>query len=249
MNGLPERLRLTTSLQPVVSAHTGATIGFEALLRPFRGRTPVPPAPLFAQEAHPALIRRLDVAARRLAVVESSRILDSEQLLFVNLSPATLSGHWAWLERLAAVVLANGLRPEQVVLELTEQIRPDLRLLAALRSQATDAGIRLALDDLGEGHATFAALDALRPEFVKLAPWAARLSVDANLGEVLRAVVEDCHTRGAAVVAEGVETEQQRAALHGLGVDHLQGFLIGRPVASRQLAQQPDRQPVASLVG
>ena len=228
MTSTLDRLRLTAALQPVVGASTGAVAGFEALLRPFCGPTPVEPALLFGASADRASVRRLDVLAHEVALRTGAEHLGAG-LLFVNVSAATLNGHWGWLSTLAATARSLRIEPGQVVLEVTEQHRPDLRLLPQLRTRSRDLGLRLALDDLGEGHATMATLDALRPDLVKLAPWAARISPDDVLGGVVGSIVDECHARGMTVVAEGVEHEVQRAALVRLGVDLLQGYLVGRP--------------------
>lgn len=228
-------LRLTAVLQPVAAAASGQVVGFEALCRPFRGGVAVDPGALFSASAERTSVRRLDIAAQSVAVRAARGVL-GDGLLFVNVSASTLTGRWGWLSSLAADAEATGLRARQVVLEVTEQHRPDERRLGQLRERATDLGLQLALDDLGEGHATMATLDALQPEYVKLAPWAARVCRGPALAGVIADVVADCHGRGMVVVAEGVEEAAQHDALTALGVDLLQGYFIGRPRATAAAA-------------
>ncbi len=126
-----------------------------------------------------------------------------------------------------------GLSLRCVEVEITEEALLDrvskrtLDQLAALRGR----GARLVLDDFGTGTSGLAQLLRLPLDGVKLdKQFIQRLGVDARADEIVRASVSLAHGLGLQVVAEGIETEQQAAALRALGCDAAQGFLFARPM-------------------
>jgi EAL domain-containing protein (putative c-di-GMP-specific phosphodiesterase class I) len=144
----------------------------------------------------------------------------------VNLHPNDLNDPqlfdpWSGLARLAP----------QVVLELTERERlGDDDQLRTRLSALRDLGYQIAIDDLGAGYASLNAVVAVRPEIVKLDQHLIRgIEADKCRLRLVRGLTATCQDLGAMVVAEGIETEAELDALLGIGVDLLQGYLLGRP--------------------
>jgi EAL domain-containing protein (putative c-di-GMP-specific phosphodiesterase class I) len=120
---------------------------------------------------------------------------------------------------------------KQVVLELTDRASLEHVTDAADRIARLRAlGYRIALDDLGAGLAGLETFSQLEPEFVKVDTSVIRgIHEDAAKSGIVRSIVRVCHNMGKAVIAEGVETNEERSALDAAGCDFMQGYLFGRP--------------------
>ena len=229
---VPGREPFSLLWQPIVDAANGAVRCHEALIRWVRpdGTTIMPAAFIPIAEKH-GLIARLDrwVLRKAAASAAAARLAGP---IAVNLSPPNLL--LADLgEAVADALHHSGLRPDQLVLEITEQVLIRDRAGARATIEALRGlGVRIALDDFGEGASSFDYLRDLKFDkvkidrrFVQAAPSCPRSAT--VLGSMIRLVRE----LGAVSVAEGVETEEQAALLRRLGVDALQGWLFGRPGA------------------
>lgn len=104
---------------------------------------------------------------------------------------------------------------------------PDVRMrIAKLR----ELGFRIALDDLGSGYAGLTSFALLEPEFVKLDMSLVRdVHQSATKRKIIGAMVRLCHDMGKQIVAEGVESREERDALVECGCDLLQGYLFAKP--------------------
>jgi diguanylate cyclase (GGDEF)-like protein len=131
---------------------------------------------------------------------------------------------------------AADLPPSQLLLEITESATvtdPALMLAQALRIR--DLGVRLALDDFGQGTTSLRFVRRLPLDVLKIDKsfiddlGAARDGAPGQTA-VVRSVIGLAHDLGMAVTAEGVEEERQMELLTELGCDHAQGFLLGRPM-------------------
>jgi len=96
--------------------------------------------------------------------------------------------------------------------------------------------VGVTLDDFGTGFASLSTLKRLPLTAMKLDRSLVRdLPVDAEDAAIVRAVIATAHALGLRVVAEGIETESQRAFLTGCGCDEGQGYLFSRPVPAEQI--------------
>lgn len=207
--------------QPVVGVRTGRVIGVEALAR-FSATPPQPPDAWFALASRAGVGIELEVKAVRhaLAALDS---LPEELWLSLNVSSACLRD-----PRLHATLADADLG--RVVLELTD-VDDEPRVLAPLDSLRAQ-GLRLAVDERGSGYAELGRALRLGPDLLKLdRELVAGLDGDPARRAVVRASVETAHARGIDVVAEGVETEAECAAVLELGVDAVQGHHLARPLA------------------
>jgi c-di-GMP phosphodiesterase len=145
---------------------------------------------------------------------------------------------------LARVVREAGVAPAQIVLELTERDAfDDAEAAGAVVRGLRADGFRVALDDVGVGHSGLSHIQSLRPDTLKVDKFFVdALGADATANVVIDMLVRLAAELGMSVVAEGVETEAQLAALRGCGVDRGQGYLVSPPVplaAFRSLIAAP----------
>jgi EAL domain-containing protein (putative c-di-GMP-specific phosphodiesterase class I)/ActR/RegA family two-component response regulator len=215
---------LWVAYQPIVDVQLRSVMGYEALLRSNEPTLPHPGAVLDAAER---LDRLLDVGrAVRQRVLERALRSPPSTNFFVNLHAADLLDERLYDPERGLAAIAP-----RVVLEMTERASletvPDaLDRVAALRG----LGFRVAIDDLGAGYAALHWFAQLEPDVVKL-----DMSLIRNLQEsavrkrIALSLVGLARQLGIRVVAEGVETIEERDLLVALGCDYLQGFLLGRP--------------------
>jgi EAL domain-containing protein (putative c-di-GMP-specific phosphodiesterase class I)/CheY-like chemotaxis protein len=212
--------------QPVWRAVDGRIFGHEALLRTAEPTVPNPGAFLAAAERL-GRVQELGRATRK-AIAGSCGLVGNHNLL-VNLHPQDLTD-----ETLYSPESPLAQRARQVVLEVTE--RASLDGLHDIRDRVKtlrQLGFRIAIDDLGAGYAGLTSFAVLEPDMVKIDMDLVR-NVDSEpiKRKLIGSITSLCKELGILVVAEGIETEAERAAVVDLGCDLLQGFLLGRP--SRQ---------------
>ena len=215
---------LWMAYQPIVRADDSTTIAYEALMRVDEPMLPNPGAVLRAAER---VDRIHDVGrAVRSSVVFSCRASENDWLFFVNLHPEDLLDPDLYLPHSAFSLLAR-----RIVLEVTERVSLDHVADVHARVATLRAiGFQIALDDLGAGYAGLTSFTQLEPEFVKLDMSLVR-DVHQNpiKQKVIRSMVRLCADMGKKIIAEGIETVEERAALIDLGCDFLQGYLFAKP--------------------
>ena len=209
--------------QPLVTA-SGGLFGYEALLRSNEPALPNPGAMLEAAER----LERLHDLGRKVreSAAASFARAPAGASLFVNLHTddlldPTLYEAESPLSRIA----------DRVVLEITERATIDrVDDINARISILRYLGYRIAIDDLGAGYAGLTSFAALEPEIVKLDMSLVRGVHNSTVRQrVVGSMVTLCKELGILVVAEGVETLDERDAILGLGCDILQGYFFARP--------------------
>jgi EAL domain-containing protein (putative c-di-GMP-specific phosphodiesterase class I) len=124
-----------------------------------------------------------------------------------------------------------GLPAERLVLEVTEStLITETDKIRATMQELRALGSRLAVDDFGTGYSSLAYLKNLRPSKLKIDRSFVRdIEDDPDDRVIVQAIVSLAHSLGIRVVAEGVETEGQRAFLCDIGCELIQGYLVSRP--------------------
>ena len=101
-----------------------------------------------------------------------------------------------------------------------------------------DLGVKIAIDDFGTGYSSLSYLARLPVQVLKIdVTFIARMSQESSIVTVVTTMISLAHSLGLTVVAEGVETEEQAAALKRLGCDELQGYLLSKPMTFEQVAE------------
>jgi diguanylate cyclase (GGDEF)-like protein/PAS domain S-box-containing protein len=220
---------LSLEYQPQQHAD-GRIIGFEALARwrhPRRG--PVPPAEFIPIAEESGLIVELGEWVLREACREAASWHPSLQVA-VNVS--AIQFRRSALERVVKAVLdETGMAPERLELEITEGVLiENVGHAKQTLNELKAIGVRLALDDFGTGYSSLSYLQSFPLDRIKI-----DRTFISNLGRtdrslaIVRAVIGLAHGLGVPVLAEGVETGAQLAAVLKEGCDEVQGYLIGRP--------------------
>lgn len=224
--------------QPIVELATGRTIACEALLRwnhPQRGR--VSPA-LFIEIAEQiGLIAALGAWVVRTAVRDAAG-WPGDVAVTVNVSPLQFRSALL-IEAVTQALELTGFEPARLMLEVTESTVLDASAdTTAVLTSLRGAGVSLALDDFGTGYASLAYLDRFQFDALKVDRSFLENSHRPATGAILEAVARLGTDLGMRTVAEGVETEAQRARLVELGYNCGQGFLFARSMpASAILAR------------
>lgn len=214
-------------LQPIIDLDTNAVHAYEALAR-FEvrdgGEHPLPWLALADRLGRrPALERAcLRAALARLPDVPIGRSLS------VNLSADVVVDD----EVLAMIEEADA--TDRLVVEVAEResVVADTRMLAAvIRLRAMR--VRLAVNDVGVGHAGLSQLAAARPEYLKLDRRIVRgIADDADRTRFMRSFAAFVRETGCQVIAEGIESPEDLEAVRSSGIEYAQGFLLGRPAAT-----------------
>lgn len=208
--------------QPIVNLDTDGVVGFECLSR-FATVPQRTPDLWFAEAAVVGMGATLEIAAIE-AALAAHAVLPPSTYLAVNASPETIM----------SAGFAQALRsvdPTRLVLEITEHASiGDYAGLLATLDDLRGLGMRLAVDDAGAGYASFQHILDLRPDLIKLDMSLTR-NIDLDLGRqaLTAAMVGFARQTGSRIIAEGVETAAELAALRALGIDRAQGYFLGRP--------------------
>ncbi|HEY2368235.1 MAG TPA: EAL domain-containing protein [Polyangiaceae bacterium] len=212
------------AFQPVVAGGGSSLFGYEALMRTKESALPHPGAILDAAEK----LQRMPDLGRRVRALSAEAFTHapSDALLFVNLHTRDLLD--AELYESSSPL---GRIAERVVLEVTERAALDIvKDIVARISVLRFHGFRIAIDDLGAGYAGLASFAALEPEIVKLDMSLVR---NAHQSPVRQRLIESmtslCKEMKIKVVAEGVETDEERACVRTAGCELLQGYFFAKP--------------------
>ena len=126
----------------------------------------------------------------------------------------------------------SGANPRNLKLELTESmLLDDVEDIIAKMTKLNSHGLRFSLDDFGTGYSSLSYLKRLPLEQLKIdRAFVQDLLVDAGGQAIAQAIISLSKVMGLSVIAEGVETNEQRKFLADLGCYSYQGFLVSRPV-------------------
>ncbi len=232
--GLMRSCGLYSVFQPIVSLGDGAIYSHEALIRgPEKTSFHVPDA-LLAAAAHENLNFEFENFCVTVALARWGELRESGRL-FVNISAEVLVQVMKHCGRdvLLELIGGFGVLPRMLVLEITEYERvSDMDYLANVVSEIRSAGVSLALDDFGDGRSSLRLWSQLKPEFVKIDKYFTKdISQHADKLKTIQALQQIAAIFGTALVAEGIETEEDMRVLRDLGITYGQGYFLGRPAS------------------
>ena len=224
------RQRVTTAYQPILLLQDRTVLGFEALSRGPRGTGLEAPDDLFGAATEHELLIELDRLCRARALLSSGRI-PSNARIFINTLPATIRDPQFRGKPLIDFLDRAQVAPARIVIEITEKlVIENYALFREAMAYFTDLGMSFAVDDVGAGYSGLESIARLKPAFLKIDTMLVR-DVHASLvnREMVKAIISMGQGIGATVIAEGIQTEEEAAALLRMGVSYGQGFYLARP--------------------
>jgi diguanylate cyclase (GGDEF)-like protein len=231
--------RISTLFQPIVDPRARRVCGFEALARGPSDSWMHSPANLFEAARRNGVKFELDFLCMQSAFKRFVAARVAGQL-FVNVSPDTIYEEPEFASRFIRCAQAAEMPLERCVIELTEEsLLEDYARLRSTLQPLRDAGCEIAIDDLGAGSSGLRTWSELRPDYVKIDRYfISGIDADQTKHEFVRSILDMARAMGCRVVAEGVETDKECRELVNLGVDRLQGHLLGRPASTPTVALQ-----------
>ncbi|WP_153772829.1 bifunctional diguanylate cyclase/phosphodiesterase [Pseudomonas sp. MNR3A] len=216
--------------QPIICLSERRILGYEALSRGPSNSPLHSPLNLFAIARQAGRLSELEVLCRENACRRFSE-LGLEGKLFLNVSPESLLEPHYPSGRTLKMLEQVGLQPSRVVIELTEQTpTDDFQLLSNALHHYRDMGFSIALDDLGAGYSSLRLWSELRPNYVKIdRHFIDGIHQDPLKREFVGSILQIARASKAQVIAEGIELGEELTVLADMGVDLLQGYLLGRP--------------------
>ena len=231
-----ERREFEVHYQPIVTQRDGGVIGFEALVRwrhPERGLV-YPDAFIRAAEETGLILPLgmwvLEEGCRQLAEWRAAEPVWRDLTVSVNLSPKLFSQP-DLVAQIQAILERTGLPPDRLKLELTEGVLVEnaqvaAEMLRALRAMA----IGICIDDFGTGYSSLSYLNRFAVDVLKIdRSFVAALGEGGERVDLVRNILRLAADLGLSVVAEGVETPEQRRFLAELDCEFMQGYHFCRP--------------------
>ncbi|HNJ93085.1 MAG TPA: EAL domain-containing protein, partial [Nitrosomonas sp.] len=232
--------QLTLVYQPQVNVITGEIFGVEALSRwhhPQIGS--IPPSDFIATAERIGMIKSLTewvlrTACQQLIVWQTEGF--HRLRMAVNISPS-LFLETEFVSLVQRIVQETGIKPSQLKLEVTEGVvQTDPRNLAIFQDLKA-LGVLLAIDDFGSGYSSFASLNHLKTDYLKIDKYFIdKMITDQKAFTLVNTMIEMGHKLGYGIIAEGVETLEQLSILRSLNCEIVQGYLFSQPVSAAQLS-------------
>ena len=231
-----ERNELFVAYQPIVDLTSGRIVGVEALARwthPTRG--PIPPVEFIPAAEANGLIAVIGEFVLRQACKNARewRAISKDFTISVNLSARQLQD--SLVATIVQILQETDLDPQALTLEITESMLIDqsaapLGILQTLRQ----LGISLAIDDFGTGYSSLSYLHRFPVDSLKVDRSFVELLGMTEQPGLTRSIVRLADELGLRTVAEGIEDDEQLAALRHLGCTLGQGYLFARPMSETE---------------
>lgn len=223
---------LSVAFQPIVELPSHRILGFEALARWTHERLgQVPPAEFIACAERSNRILQVSEVLLKKALAEARRWPDDTWVSF-NLSARDIGSPEA-TQRIADIVLASGVPPHRIEMEITETaLVSDFDVASESLRLLKELGVRIALDDFGTGFSSLTYVQRLPLDKIKIdRSFVSDIVHNATGQSVVKSIVDLCRNLDLDCVVEGAEDEEQVGILHELGCRKMQGYLFGRPMA------------------
>ncbi|WP_006787586.1 bifunctional diguanylate cyclase/phosphodiesterase [Thiorhodospira sibirica] len=221
---------LSVLFQPIIALEPQHVYGFEGLIRGPANSEQHAPIMLFANALQQNLLLELECLAQEMVLKKFAK-QGLQGRVFLNVSPLPLQHPHGMQGQTLRLVQASGLRPEQVVIELTETIPlHDERLWHHALAYYRDQGFAVALDALGSGYPSVRLWSELRPEYVKMDLHVVQnIQQDEAKRQFLRAMHEIASSLETQLIVEGVEVMAEYDVIKGLNIPFAQGHYFARP--------------------
>jgi EAL domain-containing protein (putative c-di-GMP-specific phosphodiesterase class I)/CheY-like chemotaxis protein len=213
--------------QPILELSTKRIIGYEALTRGPQGSIMEHPIELFTTANDANMFFEIDTLCRSMSI-KKAVFLGKDNILFLNTDPTIISTDYF---RNMEFLKDSAILPTQICIEITERTCvKNFEKLAVKLNYFKSMGIKIAIDDVGEGYSSLKAIAELKPEFIKIDISLVRgVDSDTIKSSLTQVIVELAKKVKSYAVAEGIETEDEYKTLLSMGVEYGQGYLFAKP--------------------
>ncbi|HZH35508.1 MAG TPA: EAL domain-containing protein [Pyrinomonadaceae bacterium] len=239
--------------QPIVSLESGEIVGFEALARwqhPRRGM--VSPADFIPIAEETSLIipigmTMLQKACQQMGEWQNASLIGQEPTVSVNLSSRQFKKA-GLLDDIKNILRDTGLKPSNLRLEVTESVvMEDVNSAADMLRHLQSMGVQISIDDFGTGYSSLSYLHRFPFDILKIdRSFVSRMNIDRESWGIVKTIVTLASELGKDIVAEGVESKEQREMLQSLGCKYGQGYFFSKPVdapSAAHLLNNDNRKP------
>ncbi|MBR9867858.1 MAG: EAL domain-containing protein [Oceanospirillales bacterium] len=229
--------------QPIINLDNGCVVKAEALLRWNHPNGLISPLDFIPLAEETGLI--VDIGnwvfagvVRQLSAWQAC--FNTDLQVSVNTSPVQYQHENCSTFNWFGSILNHNLKPASICVEITESLLMEAgKGVTDKLLQFRDQGIEVALDDFGTGYSSLSYLKQFHIDYLKIdQSFVSHLTPGSQDLVLCEAIVVMAHTLGIKVIAEGVETDQQKQMLQDIGCDFGQGYLFGRPVSADAFAEQ-----------
>jgi EAL domain-containing protein (putative c-di-GMP-specific phosphodiesterase class I) len=230
---------ISVRFQPVVEAGADGTFPWcyvEGLVSGPAGTNLASADVLFSYIRRKRETTRMDRACVA-AVLAAGSTFPLDVVIGLNVNAATLTSDAGFADFLKSTAARHGLAGSRLIVEIVEHTLPtETRAFRDALTALRAAGVRVALDDVGCAYSNYRMILEACPDFFKVDRYfVTGAHADPLRMEVLRSIAALGQTFGARVVAEGVESEADLAAVRAAGIGLVQGFLVVRPLSRQAL--------------
>jgi EAL domain-containing protein (putative c-di-GMP-specific phosphodiesterase class I)/GGDEF domain-containing protein len=180
------------------------------------------------------------VLKHTLMFINQNRVRLPSLRFAVNFTPSTLCRP-TFTRDFKTLMLEYEIEPFQIVLEVTEShLLQNMKYADFAMRELRSYGCRIAIDDFGTGYASYGRLKAIQADILKIdGSFVRNMLTDSLDAYIVQSICQVARMKHLSIVAEYVETEEQKTALHALGVDYMQGYLVGKPEPLNKLLEFP----------
>ncbi|HVR38182.1 MAG TPA: EAL domain-containing protein [Thermoanaerobaculia bacterium] len=226
--------------QPIVTVtNDGVSLyALEALTRGPRGTSMESPNVLFEYARRKGEETRVDLLCIAEAF-EAARTLPGLPVISINIHGSTLSSVPHFADTFLESAISHGIAPQRLMLEIVEHRAPwAIDRLQLTIAQLREAGVRIALDDLGVGASNYHLFVDCRPDHIKVDRYLVKnCHRDAYRIAVLRSIVALGNACGAIPIAEGIEFHEDLMTVRDLGIVHMQGWMFSKSLPPAEIAE------------
>jgi diguanylate cyclase (GGDEF)-like protein/PAS domain S-box-containing protein len=230
---------LVLHYQPLVRLASGEIVGAEALIRWQDGERLVPPGDFLPLAERTGLMGPLSDWVLAEACEQAKTWRDRRLDLYVSINLPPSFWQPTAMRHVLATIESYGLNPDRLMIEITESGMMGVDSRANMDSvvdELHERGLRLAIDDFGSGHSSLSRLGQMRVSTLKIdRSFVQDLPEDRNSAVLVSSIIQLARNLGLDPLAEGIETDEQRAFFLEHGCDLGQGFHFSRPVAAGEL--------------
>ncbi len=241
-----DNMSITPLFQPIFSLKNGEILGWEALSRGPEDNYFYSPNVLFSFAEEVGLLFPLEKICRQISM-EKIGELGSEQKLFLNIHPNTISDPQFARGETLKLLQNQNLNPQNIVFEITERHSiHDFTFLNRTMDHYRGQGFMVAIDDAGSGFSSLQSIAELRPDYIKIdISLLKNINTDAVKQALLETLVIFAEKIGSFIIAEGIETQEELNTIVNMGVHFGQGFLLGRPAYPKVA---PSEETISKLI-